>query len=81
MLVNDLVEFMRGRGYVLDFSDTTFTEFFASELDVDIEDPTYAQNGGSKGRRPRSFLQQVDNATVTRTLGASDADTSPDGLG
>ncbi|MEO3431863.1 hypothetical protein [Inquilinus sp. CAU 1745] len=49
--VDDLVDFIRGRGYVLDFSDSSFAAFFASELDIDIDDPAYARQGGSKGKR------------------------------
>jgi hypothetical protein len=33
---------------VLDFSDQSFSQFFATELDVDIDDPTHAVNGGSR---------------------------------
>lgn len=66
--MDDLVDFVRGRGYVLDFSDPSFTDFFASELDVDIDDPVYAEHGGSKGKRLRCFLQKVDDATAVRTL-------------
>ncbi len=55
---------------MLDFSDKSFSEFFASELKVDIDDPKYAVNGGSKGKRFRYFLQQCDNATAVRTLAA-----------
>lgn len=69
-LVDDLVDFIRGRGYVLDFSDSSFAAFFASELDVDIDDPAYAEQGGSKGKRLRCFLQKVDDASVARTLRA-----------
>ena len=49
-LVDDLVDFVRGQGFVLDFSDASFTEFFASELQVDIDDPKYSVKGGSKGK-------------------------------
>ena len=69
-LVDDLVDFIRGRGYVLDFSDSSFAAFFAGELDVDIDDPTYAEQGGSKGKRLRCFLQKVDDAYAVRTLRA-----------
>jgi len=55
---------------VLDFSDTTFADFFASELDIDIDDPIYAEHGGSKGKRLRCFLQKVDDPTAVRTLHA-----------
>jgi hypothetical protein len=68
MVVDDLVDFIRGRGYVLDFSDVTFSQFFATELDIDIDDPTYAQNGGSKGKRLRCFLSKVDDRTALRAL-------------
>ena len=68
--VDDLVDFIRGRGYVLDFSDVTFSQFFAAELDVDIDDPTYADMGGSKGKRLRRFLQKVDDRTALKTLQA-----------
>lgn len=70
MVVDDLVEFIRGPGYVLDFSDQSFSQFFATELDVDIDDPTYAVNGRSKGKRLKCFLQKVDDRTALRTLKA-----------
>jgi hypothetical protein len=55
---------------VLDFSDGSFSDFFASELKVNIDDPTYAVNGGSKGKRLRYFLQNCDDATAVRALTA-----------
>lgn len=69
-LVDDLVDFVRGQGFVLDFSDTSFADFFASELNINIDDPKYAANGGSKGKRLRYFLQTCDDATAVRTLEA-----------
>lgn len=60
--------FEMGGGYVLNFSDRTMSRFFAEELNVDIDDPTYAENGGSKGKRLRCYLQKVDVPTVVRTL-------------
>lgn len=69
-LVDDLVDFVRGPGFVLDFSDASFSDFFASELKVSIDDPKYAVNGGSKGKRLRYFLQSCDDATAVRTLTA-----------
>lgn len=69
-LVDDLVDFVRGPGFVLDFSDTSFAEFFTSELKVNIDDPQYAVNGGSKGKRLRYFLQTCDDATAVRALEA-----------
>jgi hypothetical protein len=62
--------FEMGGGYVLNFSDRTLSRFFAEELNVDIDDPTYAEHGGSKGKRLRCFLQKVDIPTVVMTLKA-----------
>jgi hypothetical protein len=67
-LVDDLVDFVRGRGFVLDFSDASFSDFFATELQVDIDDPQYAEQGGSKGKRLRCFLQKCDDLCVPKTL-------------
>lgn len=68
MFLDDLFEM--GSGYVLNFSNSTFSRFFADELNVDIDDPVYAEQGGSKGKRLRYFLQKVDVPTVIRTLKA-----------
>lgn len=66
--VDNLVDFVRGRGYVLDFSDATFSQFFASDLDIDIDDPAYADDGGSKGKRLKCLLRKVDDRTAIRVL-------------
>lgn len=55
---------------MLDFSDASFSDFFASELRVDIDHQKYAVNGGSKGKRLRCFLQSCDDATAVRALAA-----------
>lgn len=68
LFLDELFE-MRG-GYVLNFTDRTMSRFFAEELNVDIDDPAYAQHGGSKGKRLRCFLQKVEIPTVVRTLKA-----------
>ena len=60
--------FQMGGGYVLDFSNATFAEFFDQEIGADIDEPKYAAEGGSKGKRLRYFLQSVDKPTVIRTL-------------
>ncbi|MGD1038789.1 MAG: restriction endonuclease [Roseiarcus sp.] len=69
-ILDDLVDFVRGPGFVLDFSDRSFSQFFATELNVDIDDPAYADLGGSKGKRLRRFLQKVDDPTALRTIKA-----------
>ena len=55
---------------MLDFSDLSFADFFASELKVNIDDPRYAVNGGSKGKRLRYFLQTCDDSTAVCLLAA-----------
>lgn len=67
-LVDQLFE-MDG-GYVLDFSDRTMASFFAEELNVDIDDPAYRENGTSKAKRLRCYLNKVDLATAIKTLQA-----------
>lgn len=66
-LVDDI---FRGgeRGYVLDFSNRTFGDFFARELDINIDAPEYAVDGVSKGKRLRCFLGLVDDRTAARSL-------------
>lgn len=68
--VGKLVDFIRGAGYVLDFSDRSFAQFFATELSVDIDDPSYSDFGSSKGKRLRRFLELADDPTAARTLQA-----------
>lgn len=67
-LVDDLFEM--GGGYVLDFSDRTMALFFAEELNVDIDDPIYEEQGTSKAKRLRCYLNKVDLATAVKTLKA-----------
>ena len=45
-----------GGGYVLDFTDRTFAEFFR-DYGVQIDDPHYSAEGGSKAKRLRYFLR------------------------
>lgn len=62
--------FDMGGGYVLDFSNRTFSEFFASEVGVNIDDHKYFMEGSSKGKRLRAFLQMEPEPLVARTLRA-----------
>jgi hypothetical protein len=62
--------FDMGGGYVLNFSDRTFAQFFAEELNIDINDPIYQKNGSSKAKRLRCFLQTVDKPAAVRALNA-----------
>lgn len=68
MFIDDL--FDMGSGYVLNFSDRTFAQFFVEELNVDINASIYTQNGSSKAKRLRCYLQTVDKPTVIKTLKA-----------
>ena len=69
MLVLDKV-FDMGDGYVLNFSNKTLAEFFREELRVDIDDPRWAVQGGSKAKRLRYYLRHVNPRTALDTLNA-----------
>ena len=69
MLVLDKVLEM-GDGYVLDFSNRTFAEFFQEELQVDIDHPRWAVQGSSKAKRLRYYLRHVNPTTALDTLNA-----------
>lgn len=56
-----------GGGYVLDFSDRTFTMFF-EEFGVDIDDSRYCEHGGSKAKRLRAFLRASPPQLTARVL-------------
>jgi hypothetical protein len=60
--------FAMGSGYVLDFSNKTFAEFFSEELGINIDDPRYDAEGTSKGKRLRYFLKSADPKLRIRTL-------------
>lgn len=60
--------FAMGGGYVLDFTNRTFAEFFEDELGINIDEPRYEAEGTSKARRLRYFLRTADRPTVVRTL-------------
>jgi hypothetical protein len=57
-------------GYVLDFSDRTFAQFFDAELGVDIGASRYRKHGDSKARRFRCFVQTERGPLVARALRA-----------
>lgn len=56
-------------GYVLDFTDRKFAEFF-EDLDVDINAPEYCADGSSKAKRLRRFLRATDPVVAGRALQA-----------
>ena len=57
-------------GYVLNFTNLTFAEFFREELGVNIDIPHWAVRGGSKAKRLRFYLRQADRQTALETLNA-----------
>ena len=67
MRLFDKVFEMQG-GYVLDFSDRTFAEFFDSELSININTQKYFQGGSSKAKRLRTFLQIEKDSIVAQAL-------------
>jgi hypothetical protein len=59
-----------GSGYVLDFSDRTFDEFVALEVDVDATAPRFSVDGGSKARRLRRILPSLPPRQQAKLLRA-----------
>lgn len=57
-------------GYVLDFSDRTFAQFFKENVGVNIYDDRYKYNGGSKAKRLRAFWEMDDDGEVGKVLEA-----------
>lgn len=55
-------------GYVLDFSDTTYAEFFRFYLRLDIDDPKYRTGGTSKAKRLRRLLAIEADKLVAEAL-------------
>lgn len=64
-LVEDL--FLQG-GYVLEFTNQTFAEFFHHEVGVDIYDDVYAFRGNSKGKRLVAFTQKAQPKAIAKAL-------------
>ena len=60
--------FQMGSGYVLNFSDRTFGEFFRDDLQIDIFDPKYNYASGSKANRMRGFWQSSDDALIGKSI-------------
>lgn len=60
--------FGMGSGYVLNFSDQTFAEFFANSFDIDIYDAKYDNRSGSKANRMRAFWYEESDDLVGRVL-------------
>ena len=66
----DLLDYifeMKG-GYVLDFSNQTYSEFFNDELGINIDDDRFCDTGTSKGKRLRSYLKKSETEEDLRVL-------------
>lgn len=55
-------------GYLLDFTDRTFEEFFEQELSIDIFDEKYNYRTGSKANRMRAFWKIESDEVVARCI-------------
>lgn len=56
-----------GDGYVLDYSDATFGEFFKRHK-IDIHGQAYQTYGTSKAKKMRAFWEREDDSTVASAL-------------
>ncbi len=57
-------------GYVLNFSNRTFAEFFHDEFGVDIYDDRWGAEGNSKANRLRCYLRRADRHAALKVLKA-----------
>jgi len=60
--------FEMGGGYVLDFSNRTFQEFFVDNFGIDIYDAKYDYESGSKANRLRAFWNKEPNHVVGKSI-------------
>ena len=59
-----------GGGYVLDFTDHTFSEFFEEHTRRDIDAAVYRDRGTSKANRLRGFWTVEGNHLVSKVIQA-----------
>lgn len=55
-------------GYVLDFSDPTYTSFFVESVGVDINDERFLKYGTSKAKKMRAFWEVENDQKVGKVL-------------
>ena len=60
--------FGMGGGYVMDFSNRTFSAFIRESADVDIYTDKYADNGDSKAKRLRALIELEEDSIVGKAL-------------
>jgi len=57
-----------GDGYVMDFNNADFADFFTNTVGVNIYDEKYDIHGGSKAKRMRAFWNQESEPIVGKIL-------------
>lgn len=55
-------------GYVLDFSDRTYADFFRDAVKININDQKYSVNGASKAKRLRVFWNIESDPIVGKVV-------------
>lgn len=55
-------------GWVLDFTDSSFSDFFRTTCNIDIDDGKYKTKGASKAKRLRMFWNIEPDKTVGKAL-------------
>jgi len=65
-VLEDLLEM--ANGYVLDFSNNSFRQFFRETVNIDIYAPKYGSRKDSKARRLRAFWETEPDALVGKVL-------------
>jgi hypothetical protein len=68
LLIEDV--FDMGGGYVLDFSNPTFAQFFMNEVGVNIDETQYFASGSSKAKRLLCFFSLADDKTAAKAIKA-----------
>lgn len=62
--------FGMGSGYVLDFSDRTFSDFVGEAVELDIHSERFKTEGGSKAKKLRALWKQEADHVVGKLLAA-----------
>ena len=69
-ILAEMVECFRGPGFVLQFGDAGFAQFFADEFNVDIEADEFRDLGDSKGRSSKLY-GCIDNMRWSVSVGSN----------
>lgn len=55
-------------GYVLNFTNSKFTDFFLENFNINIYDEKYSDKGDSKAKRLRTFWKKKSNLLVAKSI-------------